>query len=55
MDQLVSARQVSQVVLYMAIRRLWARVAGHSHFAGVSQVVGMSIIVGIIIFSIVGG
>lgn len=35
--------------------RLWARVVGHSHFAGTSQVVGTSMRVGRRIFSIVGG
>lgn len=35
-----------------AITRLWRRVVGHSHFEGTSQVVGISIIVGIKIFNI---
>lgn len=43
----------SQVRLARAMIRLWARAVGQSHFAGVSQVVGTSIIVGKRIFSIV--
>lgn len=34
--------------------KLWARVVGHSHLAGVNQAVGTSIRVGMRIFSIVG-
>lgn len=41
--------------LNKAIKKLWARVVGQSHFGGVSQAVGMSIIEGIRIFSIVVG
>lgn len=33
--------------------KLWAKVVGHSHLAGVNQVVGTSMRVGIKIFSIV--
>lgn len=46
---------LSQDRLRTAINRLLARVVGQSHFDGASQVVGTSIIVGIRIFSIVGG
>jgi len=53
--QPVSDRLSSQVRLASAIMRLWARVVGHSHFAGTIQVVGTSISVGIRIFSIVVG
>lgn len=35
--------------------KLWAMEVGHSHLGGVNQIVGTSIIVGIRIFSIVGG
>lgn len=38
-----------------ATSRLWSKVVGHSHLEGVSHVVGMSMRVGIRIFSIVGG
>lgn len=41
--------------LAVAITRLCSNVVGHSHFLGVSQVVGTSIKVGIRIFSIVTG
>lgn len=51
--QPVSDRFSSQVKLAKAMTRLWARVVDHSHFAGVSQIVGMSIRVGMRIFSIV--
>lgn len=54
-DQPVSERLFSQVRLARAIIKLWARVVGQSHFAGVSHVVGINIKVGIRIFSIVGG
>lgn len=53
--QPVSAVQLSQVRLNRAMIRLCVTVAVHSHFLGVSQVVGKSIRVGIRIFSIVGG
>lgn len=41
--------------LAVAIKRLWRRVVGHSHFLGTAQAVGRSIKVGMRIFSIVGG
>lgn len=41
--------------LAKAIKRLWSRVVGHNHLVGVIQAVGISIIVGIRIFSIGGG
>lgn len=43
----------NQVKLPVAITRLWAMVAGQSHFGGSSQEVGISIRVGRRIFSIV--
>lgn len=39
----------------MAIKRLWRRVVGHSHFLGAAHVTGISIKVGMRIFSIVEG
>jgi len=54
-DQPVSDRFLSQVRLNRAIMKLWERVEGQSHLAGVSQVVGTSMRVGMRIFSIVGG
>lgn len=53
--QPVSDIFLSQVRLASAIVRLWRRVVGHSHLAGVIQAVGMSIMVGIKIFNIGGG
>ena len=53
--QPASVMWVNQIVLIRAIKKVWARIVGQSDFAGVNQVVGMSIIVGIIIFNIVGG
>lgn len=53
--QPVSDRFFSQERLAKAISRLCIRVVGQSHLAGVSQVVGMSISVGMRIFSIVAG
>lgn len=44
----------NQERLAVAIRRLWRRVVGHSHFLGAAQAVGSSIKVGTRIFSIVG-
>lgn len=41
--------------LAVAIKRLWRRVVGHSHFLGATHVTGISIRVGTRIFSIVGG
>lgn len=41
--------------LARAIIRLWSKAVGHSHLVGDNQMVGMSIRVGIKIFSIVGG
>lgn len=52
-DQAVSDGFLNQVRLNSAMIRLWVRVVGHSHLAGVSQAVGKSMRVGIIIFSIV--
>lgn len=40
--------------LKKAIIRLWARADGHSHLGGANQIVGISIIVGMRIFSIGG-
>lgn len=54
-DQPVSDVFFSQVRLASAMTRLWERVVGHNHLAGVSQAVGRSIRVGIRIFSIVRG
>lgn len=54
-DQPVSDRFFNQVRLTSAITRLCISVVGHSHLAGVNQVVGTSIRVGIRIFNIVGG
>lgn len=54
-DQPASVVYLSQVRLTSAIVKLWARVVGHSHLEGASQVVGRSISVGSKIFSIVGG
>lgn len=51
--QPVSDMFLSQDRLMSAMIRLCARVVGHSHLAGVSQVVGTSISVGTKIFSIV--
>lgn len=51
----VSAVFVNKRRLNMEIRRLWARVVGHSHLGLVLQVVRVSIIVGAKIFSIVVG
>lgn len=45
----------NHVKLNTAMRRLWASVEGHSHFGFVNHVVGISIRVGIRIFSIVAG
>lgn len=42
----------NQLKLARAIIRLWAKVVGHNHLGGVSQVVGTSISVGSKIFSI---
>lgn len=53
--QLVSAGVFSQIKLRIEINRPWIRVVGHSHFEGTIMVVGISIIVGTIIFNIVGG
>lgn len=53
--QPVSDRLFSQLRLARAISRLCIRVVGQSHLAGVSQVVGMSISVGMRIFSIAVG
>lgn len=54
-DQPVSEALFSQTRLIKATVRLWRRVAGHSHLAGVNQAVGRIMRVGIRIFSIVGG
>lgn len=54
-DHPVSDMFFSQDKLISAIIRLWAKVVGHSHLAGTSQVVGTSISVGIRIFSIATG
>ena len=51
----VSASFFIQVRLNVAITRLFSRAEDHNHLAGISQVVGISIIVGRRIFSIVGG
>lgn len=51
----MSNRFFSQVKLMRAIIRLCISEVGHNHLAGVSQAVGISIIVGIRIFSIVRG
>lgn len=55
MAHAVSDVQLSQLKLSSAIIRLWDTVAVHSHFCGVSQIVGNNIKVGIRIFSIVEG
>lgn len=54
-DHPVSVEFFSQVMLKIAIVRLWTRTVGQSHFEGVYQAVGTSIIVGSRIFSIVRG
>lgn len=54
-DQPVSDGFFNQVKLITAIVRLWNSVVGHSHFGGASHAVGMSIRVGIKIFSTVRG
>lgn len=51
--QLVSERFCSQVRLRRAIKKLWAKVVGQSHLSLESQMVGVNIMVGIRIFSIV--
>lgn len=53
--QPVSPGLLSHKRLKIAIMRLCARAEGQMCLDGASQVVGMSIIVGIRIFSIVGG
>jgi len=54
-DQPVSEAWNSQWRLIKAIMSPWVRDEGHSHFGGVSQIVGNSISVGRRIFSIVRG
>lgn len=53
--QLVSESHLSHVRLRRAMKRACAVVVVHSHLGEVIQIVGKSIIVGIKIFSIVGG
>lgn len=53
-DHPVSDEFFSHDRLMSAINRLWSRVVGHSHLVGVNQAVGISIIVGMRIFSIGG-
>lgn len=52
-DQAFSDGQTSQASVNKAMIRLCASVEDHNHFLGVSQVVGINIIVGIRIFNIV--
>lgn len=52
-DQPVSTMFFNQIRLAKAITRLWDSVKGQSHLGGASHVVGISINVGIKIFSIV--
>lgn len=52
-DQPVSIEYFNHERLISAISMLWARVVGQSHLAGVNQVVGTSIKVGMRIFNIV--
>lgn len=52
-DHPVSSSHFSHRRLAVAIIKLWHVAAVHAHFLLTSQVVGISIMVGIIIFSIV--
>lgn len=52
-DHPISEGHLNHNRLRKAIVRLWVSADDHNHLAGVSQIVGMSIIVGVRIISIV--
>lgn len=52
MSHPVPRGHLSHDKLVRAMIRLCVRVVGHSHFMGVSQIVGMSMMVGIRVFNI---